>query len=236
MARRRKQGRGRRTLIVALALALIGVAVWQYLQRHPGSWPAWKLATTPHAGDAPAVAADAPDPANEGRRVRVAGVLRASAPARDRELGISVDAPVLLRTVQMRQWLERCDAQQCHYALGWADQPVDSSRFRDPAGHANAAAWPLRSARFVAGELRLGAFVVDPALLPRDAPGTPWPVTLAQLPPNLVASFRSEGGELLTGDPARPAVGDLRVRFAVVAGGPLALSGVQRGGRLVAGP
>ena len=234
MARRRKAARGRRALIVSLALLLIGIALWQYLGHNPLRWPALPAALQPAVtGEPVSSAAATVDPANEGRRLRLAGTLRVMEPARDREMGISAAAPALLRKVEMRQWLETCTGGQCSYALGWAEQPVDASRFRTPAGHANAAPWPLHSARFVAGSLRLGAFTIEPALLPVDGTVTTWPVTLAQLPPNLAASFRSEAGALLTGDPAHPAVGDLRVSYAVAGTAPLVLVGTQRGSRLV---
>lgn len=238
MARRRRSGRARRLLIVALALVVIAIALWQYLQRQGATWLRPVVSTAPGVADGTprVVSAARVDPANEGRRIRIEGRVEAAGPARDTELGVEAAAPVLLRKVEMRQWQETCSAGRCDYVLAWSAQPIDSSRFRVPQGHANTLPWPLRSARFVAEPLRLGAFALDPALLPRSGPTRSWPVTLAQLPPNLAASFRSEGGALYTGDPAHAAVGDLRVSYAVPAEAALTVVGTQRASRLVAQP
>jgi hypothetical protein len=94
---------------------------------------------------------------------------------------------------------------------------------------------PVTSARFAAPDVRLGAFRIDAAafdMVLRTRP-VPFPVTSAKLPSNLAASFRDADGALYTGDPAKPAVGDVRVRYRVVPAGRLTLTGIQRGDRLI---
>jgi hypothetical protein len=54
------------------------------------------------------VAADAPDPGDDGRLVHVAGVARAAAPIGDPRFGVEADALLLERRVTMYQWIESC--------------------------------------------------------------------------------------------------------------------------------
>ena len=237
MARRRKSsGAGARASVVAAVLVAVavGCGAW-YLLKH--RTPEWSLPTSPTtpAPEAIVVASSARvDPANEGRRIRVEGGLRVAQSARDVDLGVRADALALVRTVQMRQWRETCAANDCDYALVWSDKPIDSHGFRVAASHANTTPFPFSSQRFPAGEVRIGAYVVEPIAMLAQGAATPYPVDLSRLPPNLAATFRAQEGELITGDPAHPAQGDLRVSYAVVpVGGTRTLAGVQRGGKLV---
>lgn len=238
MARRRKSSAGSgRILVVAIVIAALGVGAW-YLLKHrkpDGSLPA-PTSTSPATPTPGAIVAASPervDPANEGRRVRIEGTLRIAKPARDADLGVQADALVLVRNVQMRQWRETCSAKGCDYALAWSDKPIDSHAFRIGAGHANTTPFPFSTQRFTAGEVRLGAYVVEPVAALAQGAATPLAVDLSRLPPNLAATFRAQEGELVTGDPAHPAQGDLRVGYSIIPAGARTFVGVQRGGKLV---
>jgi len=234
MARRRKSsGSGGRAIFVVVVLAAVAAGGW-YLFKHrkvDGLVPTLPGASAPNAVVATPSARI--DPANEGRRVRIEGALRVAQPARDADLGVHADALVLVRTVQMRQWRETCSVNGCDYALAWADKPIDSHGFRVAAGHANTTPFPFSSQRFAAGEVRVGAFVIEPTTALAEGAATPYPVDLSRLPPNLAATFRAQEGELVTGDPAHPAQGDLRVGYSIIPAGSRTLVGVQRGGKLV---
>lgn len=215
--------------MVVLAIA-IGVAVWA----GRGHLPALHL---PSPAEAPAgvlvVDAAQVDKANDGRRVRVTGVLSADGPVRDAPLGVSATAAVLLRNVEMYQWREHCAGAACNYDTGWG-APADSSKFREPKGHENPRA-PFASAVFAAPGLKLGAFALDPSLLAAQHAPHAYPVSDAGLPPNLAASFSAMNGALYAGgDPAQPQVGMLRLSYRVVPLGAATLEGVQRDGALSA--
>jgi len=175
------------------------------------------------------VAADRIDPANEGRAVRVAGNLEITGPARDEQFGVTAAAAVLLRTVHMYQWIEHCKGDDCSYAAAWSAQPVDSRAFRHPQGHDNPSA-RLADARFAAQGIHLGAWTIPAELAAAQLASVEFPVHVAELPPNLAASFSDAGGALHAGgDPSHPQVGELRVSYRIVPTGKVDLGGVQRG-------
>ena len=216
--------------IAAIVVVAAGAALW-FGRAH---LPALRL---PALNSAPGgvVVADAAhvDAGNDGRRVRVSGMLTASGPARDAQLGVSAAAAVLLRNVEMYEWREHCSGAVCNYDTGWG-APLDSRKFRDPKGHENPPA-PFANTEFAAPGLKLGAFAVDAALLGAQHAPRAYPVTEAGLPPNLAASFNAQNGALYAGgDPAHPQVGMLRVSYRSVALGAATLEGVQRGSTLSA--
>ena len=231
MARRaRRRGKGAGSLwLVLVAVAAVAAGAWYWWRHHPGT------SFVPTATTTPSVAkADHVDARNDGRAITLSGSLQVVRPARDTELGIAVDAVLLEREVRMLQWQEHCAGSDCSYALAWSEHPVDSHAFREAQAHRNGTPFPFSSQRFAAGELRLGAYSVEPALAAAGAAPERYRVTVARLPPNLAATFRDCDGGLCSGDPAHPAAGDLRVEYRIVAAGQRTLDGVQQGSRLQA--
>lgn len=233
MPRKRKQtvSPGRIAAIVVLILLIIAaVWAWQHRARMQSvvSSVSKELPLPPQiAGTSQANRDAAPTPA------KVNGKLSVRRPARDAQLGVAADAPILLRVVEMYQWHERCELTggSCAYEASWSSGHVDSSKFRVQAGHQNPPT-PFADARFVAGEIRLGDLIVDPKLLDGQA-AVDFPVKASALPPNLEATFSVVNGALYAGgDAAHPQVGTVRVRYRVVPAGEVELSGVRRGNRL----
>ena len=117
--------------IAALVVVVVAVALW-FARAHLPALRLPAIATEP--GGVLTVDAAHVDAANDGRRVRVTGLLTADGPARDAQLGVTAAAAVLLRNVEMYQWREHCAGAACNYDTGWG-VPADSRRFRDPKGH-----------------------------------------------------------------------------------------------------
>jgi hypothetical protein len=227
-------------VLILIVLAAIGAYVWLH-KRHagPATPPATEANAPPHV-EAPRVAADKIDPANEGRLVTIEGTLSVKKPPRDTQLGIGADAVMLLRFAEMLQWQERCAGASCTYQQVWSPQVIDSRKFREPEGHKNPERLPITTGRFSAGELRLGAFVVDAAALGNyrldsalQTKPVPFPVKDAELPSNLAISFREVNGALYAGDPDHRAVGDLRISYRIIPAGNVELTGTQHGERLI---
>jgi len=163
---------------------------------------------------------------------RIDGALVASGPARDGQLGVSANAAVLLRRVEIYQWREHCEGTSCRYDTAWS-APVDSHKFREPKGHENPPA-PFGDSVFAAPGLKIGAYALDPDLLIAQTQASEHAVHGANLPPNLAATFSERDGVLYAGgDPAHPAVGEVRVSYRVIPTGSVSLNGTLRGGKLV---
>ncbi len=221
MARRKRISKAY-VAFFALTLALVAGAVvlWQAFGHR------W-LHPSP-AGHVVETTSERADPANEGRSVHVSGRLETNKPAYDPQFGVAADAAILFRKVEMYQWRERCSGGACAYEQAWSALPIDSRRFREPAGHENPPA-RFADARFIAAGLRLGAYALDPELV-AHLDTVEKPVRAADLPPNLAATFSDSAGVLYAGgEPAHPHVGTVRVTYRVVPLSKVELTGVQHG-------
>lgn len=178
------------------------------------------------------VGADRIDPANDGRLIHATGMLTSEAPVDDREFGVRVAAVRLQRQVEMYQWKEEASTESrtrfgggeerttaYKYVRAWSDKPVDSTRFKEPRGHANPS-MPFQSQEAVAPGIRLGAFAVPASLSESFGDTRPLPASDAQaagLQARLNLPVAAMDGVLHLGrEPAQPAVGDIRISFLVV--------------------
>jgi cell division protein YceG involved in septum cleavage len=221
MARRKRRSRVRLLIVVAL-LALVAVAAWTK-RDSLSSWAGHTL-----AGKAETINISA-----ESRPQRISDELKGTGPARDGQLGVSANGAVLFRHVEMYQWQEHCEAGSCRYDKAWS-AAIDSNKFREPKGHENRQA-PFNDSMFVAPGLKVGEYAVDPDLLVAQLHAVEHPVHDANLPPNLAATFSERDGVLYAGgDPAHPALGEVRISYRVIASGSVVLNGVVRGNKLVA--
>ena len=129
------------------------------------------------AGAVVSVDAAAALPENEGRLVHFAGAASTPAILRDGVFGVETNAIALRRTVETFQWEEtetRSEKKNVggssdvtivyDYRKGWSEEPVDSSEFKEPAGHENPTFWPVEAEESYAEPLFAGAF-----RLPDDA-------------------------------------------------------------------
>ena len=131
-------------------------------------------------------------------------------------------------------------AEECTYDQVWSPQPISTEAFRVRKGHENPDRLPFGTGRFVARDIRLGAYRIDGAALGSYRLGPamklkaePYAVKSADLPSNLEVSFRDANGALYAGDPEHPAVGDVRVSYRIIPAGKVAVAGTQHGDRLI---
>lgn len=195
---------------VLLMIAGVGVAA---MTAH--SLITYRAIAGRHGGEAMDLGSNASLQAGQyGHMARVVGMLNVVESPVDPEFGLRVDTPVLIRHVEMFQWREIRFGGDVSYDLDWVDHPLDSSRFRQPAGHANPAAFPLVGKSFDAGLVQVGGFRLSPELvhaLPGSSVVAP---DLKALPPNLAASFSINENYLTTsGQPNSPRLGDVRVSW-----------------------
>ncbi|HRQ64718.1 MAG TPA: TMEM43 family protein [Xanthomonadaceae bacterium] len=231
MGRRARRVKYRRPLPLLLAVFLVVVMLVLVFQ-----WREQRRVTAPVALPTPVVVAAAPvDRAREGRAVQVSGRTSSPRPVLDPVFGISIDGIALVRRVEMRQWQERIDSTGAAvYVQVWSEDAIDSSVFMEAESHANPLKMPFESVRVAADSVRLGDFLLGPAVLSRLS-GTeePAPAHAESLPENLAASFAARDGELHTAsDPDAPDIGDLRIRFFRVPHQTITVVARQVGNRL----
>lgn len=161
----------------------------------------------------------------------VAGTPRVSAPVIDPDYGVQVDALGLRREVQMWQWQRDGEG----FRGTWSAEAIDASDF--PAEHANPGEPPYGSAQWLAGQVELAGRRLAPELIATLPGWEPLPATqaAAALPQNLAVVFQPEGAWLSSSaDPEAPHIGDLRVRWQHLPGGPLHGELVADGERWIA--
>ncbi len=175
-----------------------------------------------------------PGPASDGQLVLAVGAPEVVQPALDPQFNVSVNAPALLRKVEMFQWQETDYGGRRNYEQEWFDHPVDSSKFGDPATHANPGAFPIGPARFDSPEVRVAGFKLDPALVASLAGVENVSPDLSRLPPNMAATFQVRDGTLLSGsNPDHPQIGDLRISWMQIDPAQISVLARNRGGTLV---
>jgi Transmembrane protein 43 len=224
-------------LVVIAVVAVLAALAWQY-RRQLHSLTA--MTTTPLAVP-PQAAAPSGNPNADARpaaaesTIRVSGKLLIVKPPQDAKLGVTADGAVILfRKVEMYQWQEHCERDACVYEKDWSEHHAESSRFKSATGHRNPPV-PFTDARFLAGEVRLDDLDIAPELIVEQHPLEDYPVRADALAPNMAATFNVVNGVLYAGgDAAHPEIGTLRIRYKIVPGGEIALSGVRRGSKLEA--
>jgi hypothetical protein len=175
-----------------------------------------------------------PGPSADGKLVLAVGAPEVQTPARDAQFGVAVDAPALVRKVEMFQWNEIQYGGQRSYEMDWFDHPIDSSAFGNPAGHANPGAFPINAARFDSPDITLAGFRLAPALVRMIDGVEPFAPDLSRVPPNMAATFQAYEGTLITSsNPEHPQVGDLRISWMRITPAYLTVFARDDGGTLV---
>jgi hypothetical protein len=182
------------------------------------------------------VPTDTIDPAMNGKLVHVAGETRTTTPITDADFGVSQKALKLVRIVEMYQWKESetgtGNDRKYNYTRVWADNPIDSTKFKFRSGHDNPAFPNYRGKSFGAADARIGVF-------PVGAEATMELSTAANLRidgSGLAAARRtmgertivSDGGYFLGSNPSSPRVGNIRVTYKIAQEGPASFVGVQQ--------
>lgn len=191
------------------------------------------------AGAVVSVPGDKVDPQHEGKLVHVSAQATADATLVDPDLRVSAPGIALVRTVEMFQWDEDKKSEKRKklgggeetvttytYNTVWDDDHHASSGFKERQGHENPD-MPLRSSRWTAPSVTLGAFTLPTSLveeIDRSEALTVDPKTIAT--PAAAGSRAvqgSNGGVYFGANPSSPAVGDLRITYAVVKPQPVSV-------------
>ncbi|MCA9794176.1 MAG: TMEM43 family protein [Candidatus Eremiobacteraeota bacterium] len=182
------------------------------------------------------VSADKVDPANEGKLIHLSGQATAEGTLRDDQFPVEVaNALQLRRVVEVYQW-EQQEKREKRKKLGggeetvttytyhetWSEQLIDSSQFKEH-GYDNPRNKPYESANWVAKDATVGAFKLTSLTDDVNA----WvEIPFDKSPPG---RLQVDHGELYLGaNPARPVVGDTRIRFEAVKPTQVSIVAVQQ--------
>ena len=231
---------------ILVGLALVGATIWGIFWNEGRA-----IGTTRALNEGAGVTVTVPparvDPANEGKLVHVTGDLRSGGTLTDGDFQISSQAVRLVRKVEMYQWKEeqRTETRSnaggsqtrtttYNYTRVWSDRPIDSSRFRRRDGHENPA-MPVTGRSQTAPNATLGAFRADSRVVGLFGSGSErrLDVTDAQLRA-FTTRFGSQarlqdGGVYVGYDASNPAVGDVRITYAILPEGPVTVVARQVG-------
>lgn len=231
-----RRGMSWRSLVLNIVGALFVLAGIGLEAINASSLISYRNAANLHGGQVIELGADAqPQAGQHGFMARVVGTPRVIESPHDEQFNQTANTPVLLRQVEMFQWREIDIGGSVHYEQDWVDHPVDSSHFRDPAGHANPGRFPISGKQFDAGLVQMGGFKLGSVLV-HALPGSQViKPDAAALPENLAASFSPYQDYLVTSaHPGDPRLGDLRVSWYVVPLQQVTIVGRLDGARLEA--
>ena len=192
------------------------------------------------------VSPDGINEANEGKLIVVGGEARGTETVRDAQFGITGEGIALQRKVSYYQWVEDKTSRTqkklgggtetvttYNYTMRWVSSPVDSSRFKDPSGHANPTSVQYRGERFRAKEVKLGAFTLSDKLadgIIRAEPLAVSEVSYQAIPGQLKDQVKWVGGSFYLGpNPNAPALGDEKIEFGLVKPQMVTVVGRQTG-------
>lgn len=196
------------------------------------------------AKDYVTVSSEKVDAANEGKLVYTTGHAATTDILEDKELNVKVAALKLRREVEIYQWEEDKKSETkkklggseetvttYSYVKKWVDDPIDSSRFKNPSGHENPKP-ALDDITLTGKPITVGAFTLSEGLAGKISNFTPFVPDGESAVPEMVGGkkVRAEGNGFYIGkDPEKPEVGDMRVSHVVALPGEVSIISKQFG-------
>lgn len=230
---------------VLIGIVLIFACVWG-LAWNEGNAVKVARGLTEGAGAVVSAPASPIDPANDQKLVHVVGDIVVTEPLEDPEFGVSAPGVKLSRTAEMYQWREDSTSESrtklgggeetvttYTYSKVWSPTRIDSSQFNSPAGHENPEP-TFEGADIFASDATLGDYRLSETVL--DQVGGARPLNLSAQSEAIGAaigdtpSHEVSGGTIFIGENARaPAVGDMRISYAVTPAQEISVIGRQNG-------
>jgi hypothetical protein len=173
------------------------------------------------------------NPQLEGKLVHMTGVASSKKGVSDAVLGIAAPGAIRLeRLVEMYQWVEKTETKKekklggseetiktTTYVKEWSSSEVSSQDFKikeKDGERVENPPMPIKGGSVVANDVMLGAHTLTDGLVSQLTGGTPVVIdqaAISALPESIRASARVHDGGIFVGDPAKPRVGDLRIKL-----------------------
>ncbi|MEJ0071890.1 MAG: TMEM43 family protein [Pseudomonadota bacterium] len=185
------------------------------------------------------------DPAHEGALVHVTGPATVAAGLTDPVFHASATGALRLRRqVQMYQWRQHEEShtekrigggETTHttysYTKEWSESAIDSTRFKQPNGHANPP-MSLHSTVFDAAA-QLGGFRLDAALVREMSSFKSWTPPASVTGADVSPAFQRNGDGFYHGaKPEAPEIGDMQVSYGLLEVQPVSVVAAQIGSGL----
>jgi hypothetical protein len=175
------------------------------------------------------VGSDAVEAGNDGKLIHVSGPTHTADQVVDTPFGISENAIRLRRTAEIYQYEEEKRSSEkkkvgggtttettYSYRAGWHSGPIDSSNF-DDAAYKNKGEIRYKSQTFNAHKVGLGAYQLNDQLIGQIDNWESYSAKPEALPETTKAITKPhQGGYYFGENPAKPAIGDVKVMFRIV--------------------
>lgn len=194
------------------------------------------------------VSSEVLDPRNNDALVHMTGKASSRDILNDDLFGVSVNAILLRRIVEMYQWEEEKKSKTktnsdgskttrttYSYRKTWSPKIIDSTNFKRTEGHENPGAMMYQSSTQRAEDVHVGAFTLTaPFVNQLDETGqyNLSEENYADMDPYARQFFQLQGGRLVSDTSAQPEIGALRVSFEIVEPTNVSVVGQQKEGRL----
>ncbi len=195
------------------------------------------------AGAVVSISSSTVDPANAGKLVHVSGKTSTNDVLEDPIFGVSLNAIVLRRKVEMLQWQETKKSvttkkvgggtetkSTYSYKKDWSESLIDSNKFEYADGHENPAFMIFETESWNAKNVSLGAFKLTPSQIGNIGGAEKYDLTKEnRIKKKIAGKARVVGGVMFIGSKAQDKVGDLRVQMEVVYPGDVSIIAAQSG-------
>ncbi len=196
--------------------------------------------------------AAAVNPALEGKLVHMTGNASSQKGVTDQVLGVTAPGAIRLeRMVEMYQWVEKVETKKekkvggkeetkktTTYVKEWRSSEVSSKDFKIKEKDGEKVynpPMPMKGGSVVANDVKMGAHTLTESLVNQMTGGTPLPLdaaAIAKLPESIRARAKLYEGGIYVGDPAKPRVGDLKIKLTKGEGGDVSVVAKQTGNAL----
>jgi len=167
------------------------------------------------------------DPQNEGKLVYTTGLATTSEELQDPLFNIKTQAIRLTRKVLIYQWYESSESKtekelggstktttSYTYAKKWSSELISSSSFKHPENHQNPTGRHYNDKNIYANNVMLGEFKLNSTQIGEISKRSDIRLSEQNIPENTTAHIFA--GEIYSGDPQSPAVGDFRISFYAI--------------------
>lgn len=191
-------------------------------------------------------AAESINSIHQGALVHISGLTSTPDTLSDAQFGVVEQALKLKRKVETYQWKQTSSTKTeknlggsetttttYSYQKVWSEGLINSSGFKQPAGHTNPASTPYSSQLLQAKNVNLGAYGLSDSYVSQISNYESYPLTIANLnamDDNLKKAFKLIGNEYFFGNSASPEIGAVRVNFSIVKPSEISVVGQQNSG------